>query len=111
MNVKQKFADIKTKIRENRPQIIATVVTAASVIVTIAVLKDANEKLEEAAENLTTSNDALRKANELLRTEKYLGLEKVCISDETKQEIIDGSKDVNFDVDGHRFDLILHTED
>jgi hypothetical protein len=42
--IKRKFENVKTKIRENRPQIVAVVSTAATIVLAIA-LVDSKKKL------------------------------------------------------------------
>lgn len=73
MNVKQKFENLKSKVRENRPQIVATISTVATVVLTIA-LVDANRKLEEATDAMETSNDAMRGAVDHFKNHRTIRL-------------------------------------
>jgi hypothetical protein len=101
MDLKKKYENAKTKLKENRTAIIAAVSTGVAIASTVAyvITKDKLEKAWEAN-------------REILHRDITVGAETLYISDETQQEILDGSKDVWFNVDGHRFDLILHpTED
>ncbi len=111
MNLKKKLAETKTKIKENAPIIIAVtagVVVGAAATYSIVTKKNINQ--------LTTQNDTLvgmvEKLEEIKAArERMSKQERISIHDETEQEILGGSKDVWFDVNGKRFDLILHPED
>jgi hypothetical protein len=100
MDLKKKFAETKNKIKEHRTEIIAVVSTGAAIAASVAyVLTDKKLKL------------AWEGNKRLLEAPQYVTKETLWISDETEQEILDGSKDVWFDVRGKRFDVILHPED
>lgn len=101
MNIKKKLAETKDKIKENRTEIIAFASAGATVIASVTYALISQSKLKKAYA-----------ANErILRRNETVGHESVWIADETRQEIKNGSKDVWFDVDGDRFDLILHSDE
>lgn len=102
MSVKKKLSQVKSKIKENRVQILAVVSTGIAIAASVAYVVT-NDKLKKAWEG----NRSLLEE----RANQFVAQETVWISDETEKQINDGSKDVWFDVNGKRFDLTLHQED
>lgn len=101
MNIKKKLSEMKDKIKKNPEAFVIAVTSTGIAIATTVACVITNEKLKKAWEG----------NKEILHRDLAVGKEVVYLSDETEQEILNGSKDVWFDVSGNRFDLILHTED
>ena len=93
MNLKKKLNKIKQKIHENRYEIASA--TIAAVTATAIMHSISNKKVKE--------------ASAALKFIKYVrNHDTLFISEITKQEVLSGSQDVWFDVDGHRFDVTLN---
>lgn len=91
MDLKKKLAETKTKIQKNAPMLSAISGAVAGAAITYITLS--RSKTIEQHQQMTTE------------------CERLFISEETRQEVLGGSKDVWFDVNGARFDVILHSED
>lgn len=97
MNLKKTAKDAKTKISEHRMEILAAVSAGMTIAVSVALMNTKDKLNKSYLDNV-----------EFLSRDISYGPEKLRISDKTKQEILNGSKDVWFGVDGHRFDVLLH---
>lgn len=100
MDLKKKLSETKTKIKENRSTIITVISTGIAIVSTVAYVVT-DKKLKIAREG----------NREILHKNLNVGVETLFLSAETEKEIVEGSKDVYFDVNGMRFDVILHPED
>ena len=103
MDLKQKLTSIKTKIKKHHTEIFAVTSAGLAIAATVG-WKLTLDKLEKA---YAGNRDLI----DMMEEDLSFGKERVCISDETADEVLGGSKDVWFDIRGKRCDLILHPEE